>query len=140
SRNGQVKPASLARSTNRRTVIRGTPGDADTWRGLSPSARLRRRTSLILRMADQGRGIGVSSNVCCDCSREGAAPSSPHAAARSASITGVGHYRRNRWAISIGMSGPLPSESAGWLGSRVGRALLSLCFDTYAAVDKSGYV
>jgi hypothetical protein len=41
-----------------------------------------------------------------------AGASRPHAAARSACITGVGHHRRNRWAISIGMSGPLPSESA----------------------------
>ena len=61
---------------------------------------------------DRGRGFGVSSNVCCDCSREGAAPSSPHAADHSASITRVGHNRRNRRAISIGMSGALPSESA----------------------------
>jgi hypothetical protein len=31
---------------------------------------------------------------------------------RLASFSRVGHFDRNGWAISIGISGPLPSESA----------------------------
>ncbi len=38
----------------------GSPTAIPTWRGLSPLARLSRRTSRILRMAERGRGTGIS--------------------------------------------------------------------------------
>src|SRR5215475_7450140 len=73
-------------------------------------------------MMDRGLGIGVSSNVCWNCSRERAAPPSPHAAATEPSSPRcsktpelVFGFDRNGCTNSVGICTQRTIDCTRWL-------------------------
>ena len=108
---GQLSPASRIRLTCSARVVGGTPRLAETWRRLMPSPRVKRMTSLILRMAMWGRGTGTSSGVVVDCPRQAvgalrsaqaSATATQSARCTETSAKGV-RKPRNRCTESIGI-------------------------------------